>query len=222
MDLPAGLFPLAWHVAAVVLSLAALLAAVRGVDWSALLGSSTRINLVLGFAVVMVLLWSLRAGVSPGLNFHLLGAMAACLVLGPHLALVALGLSLSGLAVNGAIEWPAWAINYVSMVVLPVLLAQGLRRAVERLLPAHFFIFVFVLAFAGSGLVVIASGLFGATMLGVAGAYPWWKIGSEYLPYLLLLGFSEAWIGGAVTTMLVVFRPGWVSAFDDARYLRGH
>ena len=39
------------------------------------------------------------------------------------------------------------------------------------------------------------------------------------LPFFLLVGFSEAWISGAVITLMVVYRPGWVAAFDDRRYL---
>ncbi|AUN94874.1 energy-coupling factor ABC transporter permease [Pseudazoarcus pumilus] len=221
MDLPFELFPLSWHVIAALLTLAALAVAARGIDWRALLASGVRLNLACGLAVVMALLWSLRAGVLPGLNLHLFGAMAACLLLGPRLALFALSLSLGGVAANGAIEWAAWPINFVVMVLVPVLCAHAIRRAVERLLPAHFFVFVFVMAFAGSGLVVLAGGAFATALLALSGAYPWWRLASDYLPYFLLLGFSEAWIGGAVTTMFVVYKPEWVAAFDDRRYLGG-
>ena len=41
----------------------------------------------------------------------------------------------------------------------------------------------------------------------------------EYLPFFLLLAFSEAWLGGMATTLMVVFRPEWVTTFDDRRYL---
>ena len=220
MNLPFDLFSMPWHVLAVVVSLVALYSARQRVAWRALMHSGPRLNALLGFVVIMTLLWSLRAGVLPGLNLHLLGAMAACLMFGPSLAMFALALVLTGITLNGAVEWAAWPINFVVMGVMPVLFAQATRHMVERWLPSHFFVYVFVMAFAGSALVMLATGLFATTLLFASGAYSWTQLSSEYLPYFLLLAFSEAWISGAVTTMMVVYRPEWVVTFDDARYLR--
>ncbi|MDX5364002.1 MAG: energy-coupling factor ABC transporter permease [Pseudazoarcus pumilus] len=220
MNLPYALFSWPWHVAAALLALAALLLAARRVDWGALAHSGPRLNALLGFAVCMTLLWSLRAGVLPGLNLHLLGAMAACLMFGPHLALIALALVLTGISLNGAVEWAAWPINFLVMGVVPVMIAQAIRRLVERHLPSHFFVYIFVMAFAGSALVVLLVGVVAVLLLAGAGAYPWSFLVSEYLPYFVLLAFAEAWISGAVTTMMVVYRPEWVATFDDRRYLR--
>lgn len=220
MNLPYDLFAPGWHVAAAVLSLLALAFAALGVRWRELLHSGARRNALLGFAVIMTLLWSLRAGVLPGLNLHLLGAMAACLMFGPCLALFALAAALTGITLNGAVEWAAWPINLVVMGLIPVLCAQGLRALVDRWLPSHFFIYVFVLSFAGSALVVMLTGLAASVLLWTAGAYAWSQLAADYLPYFLLLGFSEAWISGAVLTMMLVYRPEWVHTFDDGRYLR--
>lgn len=220
MNLPYALFSWPWHLGATLLSVAALLLAGRRVDWRALRHTGPRLNALLGFVVIMTLLWSLRAGVLPGLNLHLLGAMAACLMFGPRLALIALALVLTGITLNGAVEWAAWPINFVVMGIVPVLLAQALRALVERFLPGHFFVYIFVMAFAGSGLVILLTGFFATLVLLAAGAYAWSHLASEYLPYFLLLAFSEAWICGAVVTMMVVYRPEWVTTFDDQRYLR--
>lgn len=66
----------------VMFALAALglLALVRWLPWRELAGG-VQLNLLLGFAVCLTLMWSMRAGVKPGLNLHLLGAMAATLAL---------------------------------------------------------------------------------------------------------------------------------------------
>ncbi len=176
-------------------------------------------NQLLGAAVVLMVMWSMKAGVNPGLNLHLLGAMAATLALGPELAMVAMGLALVGTALNGGIDWTSWPINFLAMVVVPVVIAQTWRRLVERWLPAHFFVFIFVIAFLGSALVVGAQGLIASMLLAAAGAYPIAFLASDYLPYFILLGFSEAWLGGAAITVLVVYKPEWVAAFDDRRYL---
>src|SRR5690606_1848603 len=118
-------------------------------------------------------------------------AMAACLMFGPCLALFAMAAALTGIALNGAVEWAAWPLNLVVMGLLPVLFAQALRALVERWLPAHFFVYVFVLGFAGSALVVMLTGLSASVLLWAAGAYDWAQLAGEYLPYFLLLGFSE-------------------------------
>lgn len=145
--------------------------------------------------------------------------MAATLALGPQLAIVALGLALSGIMLNGAIEWAAWPINFLLMAVVPVVVAHRLHKLIERFLPAHFFVFVFVAGFFGAAFTVMLQGLVASGVMVLAGAYEAAFLVSDYLPYFLLLGFSEGWISGGVITLMVVYRPEWVAAFDDRRYL---
>jgi uncharacterized membrane protein len=218
MNLPAALFPDGWHWVSFLIALAIGYRLATTAPWKRL-ADAAQLNLLAGFAVSLTLMWSMKAGVMPGLNLHLLGAMAATLALGPHLAIVALGLALAGITLNGAIEWQAWPINFLVMVIAPVLFAHGFQRFVERVLPAHFFVFIFVVAFVGSALAVALSGLAGSLALIAAGAYPLAFLASDYLPYFILLCFSEAWISGAILSLLVVYKPGWVVAFDDRRYL---
>lgn len=218
MNLPAALFSTAWHVFALVLVVLVIYQILLRAPWQRL-KTPTQLNLLLGFAVGLTLAWSMRAGVKPGLSLHLLGAMAATLTLGPRLALVALGLALTGITLNGAIEWQAWPNNFVLMALVPVVLAEWMRKLVERRLPAHFFVFIFVVGFAGSALTIMLQGLFASLALVVAGAYPLDFLLSDYLPYFLLLGFSEGWLSGALITVMVIYRPEWVAAFDDRRYL---
>jgi len=68
-------------------------------------------------------------------------------------------------------------------------------------------------------LTVIGVGIAASLLLMVAGVYTWDYLAAEYLPYFLLLGFSEAWLSGMVMTLFVVYRPNWVGTFDDASYL---
>jgi len=218
MNLSAELFSAAWHWSALVLALAVGWLVWRTAPW-ARLKASTQLNLLLGFAVGLMLIWSLKAGVKPGLNLHLMGAMAATLALGPQLAIVALALALTGSMLNGAIQWQAWPINFLLMVVVPVLLAHRLHKLIERFLPAHFFVFVFGAGFFGAALTVMLQGLVAAGVLVAAGAYEAAFLASDYLPYFLLLGFSEGWISGGIITLMVVYRPEWVVTFDDRRYL---
>ncbi|KAI5913513.1 energy-coupling factor ABC transporter permease [Thauera sp. 2A1] len=218
MNLEPSQFSTTWHVFMLLLALAAGYDILRRAPWTRLREGPT-LNVMLGCATALTLLWSMKAGVKPGLDLHLVGAMAATLILGPRLAMVAMALALCGIALNGSTEWLAWPVNFMLMVVVPVLIAAGLQRLVERWLPAHFFIFIFVIGFAGAALTVILQGVFASLVLALAGAYPAEFLMTEYLPFFLLLGFSEAWISGAVVTLLVIYKPEWVSSFDDDRYL---
>ena len=49
--------------------------------------------------------------------------------------------------------------------------------------------------------------------------YPAPTLLDDYLPYYVLLGFAEAWLNGAMVTIMVVYLPHWVGSFDDRRYI---
>jgi uncharacterized membrane protein len=49
--------------------------------------------------------------------------------------------------------------------------------------------------------------------------YPAPTLLDDYLPYYFLLGFAEAWLNGALITLMVVYAPHWVGSFDDRHYL---
>uniref|UniRef100_UPI002DD68CDF energy-coupling factor ABC transporter permease n=1 Tax=Dokdonella sp. TaxID=2291710 RepID=UPI002DD68CDF len=150
---------------------------------------------------------------------HLVGAMATCLIFGPQLALVVLALALAGITLNGSTEWAAYPLNLLAMAIVPLAVSTLYFRIVERWLPKNFFVYVFVNAFIGAALVVLVQGAVASSMLVAAGAYPADLLLSEYLPFFLLLGFSEAWLTGMALTVLVIYRPEWVATFDDRSYL---
>jgi len=218
MNLPAALFSPYWHLTAIMIALAVFWWLARSVPWQSVC-SSVQLHVTLGFSVALMFFWSLKAGVEPGLNLHMLGAMPVTLAVGPALAMVSLGLAMIGVTINGAIEWQSLPINFLFMVVVPVLIANALKNLVEKILPAHFFIFIFIVAFIGAGVTVILQGGVASLGMVLSGAYSADYLLSNYLPYFLLLGFSEAWMSGAVITLLVVYRPTWISGFDDERYL---
>ena len=221
MNLPAALLPPLAHWLVLLAMLGALRLAWPHLPWRRLRSGNLQSNLLFAFSLVLALAWSLNAGVKPGLNLHLLGAMAATLALGAPLALYAFALALVLIAVGGALEWQAVPVNFLLMGLIPIVLSHALRRLVERYLPAHFFIFIFILSFFGSALIVMLEGLLASLLLAGVGAYEFSTLTSEYLPYFLLLGFAEAWLSGALITLLVVYKPDWVLAFDDQRYLVG-
>jgi uncharacterized membrane protein len=183
------------------------------------LADSTLLNVWLGTVVALMLFWSMKAGVKPGLNLHLLGATAFTLMFGRQLAIVGLSVVMVAVTFNGGAGWVAYALNVLLMAVLPCLCADLLLRLTERFLPANFFSYIFCAAFFGAAIAMAATGLFSTLLLWLVGAYPGELLLSEYLPYYLLLGFAEAWLNGAAITLMVVYYPKWVASFDDRRYL---
>jgi uncharacterized membrane protein len=183
------------------------------------LKDSEQMNVWLGMVVLLMLIWSLKAGVKPGLDFHLLGATIFTLCFGPHLAFIGLCAVLAGITLNGAAGSFAYAINALLLAGGGVVIAQFVHKIVCRCLPAQFFIFIFVNSFFGAALTILGVGLLSTVLMSLSGTYPWDYLIDEYLPYFMLLGFSEAWLSGMLTTLFVIYRPEWIVAFDDSRYL---
>ena len=218
MNLPDALLGEGWYWAAWAVWLPLFARSLLRAPW-ALLKESEQFNVWLGMIVVLTLLWSLKAGVKPGLSLHLLGATVFTLSFGPHLAFVGLSLVVLGTTLNGEAGYFGFAVNALLMAGIGVMISQAVHRLVLGFLPRHFFIYVFINGFLGSFLTVCAVGVAAACLLAMAGAYEWDYLANEYLPFLILLGFSEAWLSGMLMTLFVIYRPDWVVTFDDSIYL---
>ena len=183
------------------------------------LADSEQSNVWLGMVVFLTLLWSLKAGVKPGLSLHLLGANLFTLAFGPHLAFIGLCLVVFGITLNGAAGYFSYAANALLLAGVGVFLSHQLFRLLSSVLPKHFFVYVFVNGFLGTGLTMIGVGLVSTVFRAISGAYAWDYLFEEYFPYYFLMAFSEAWLSGMIVTLFVVYRPQWVGTFDDNSYL---
>jgi len=183
--------------------------------------ASEQSNLWLGMIVLLILVWSMKAGVKPGLALHLLGANLFTLAFGPHLAFIGLSLVTLGITLNGAAGGFAYAATALLLAGASVFISHHLFRLLSGSLPKHFFVYIFVNGFMSAGLVIIGVGLLSTVVLGAAGAYAWGYLFEEYFPYYFLLAFSESWLSGMLITLFVIYRPQWVATFDDSVYLTG-
>ncbi|HEX5803576.1 MAG TPA: energy-coupling factor ABC transporter permease [Azospira sp.] len=219
MNLPDGLLAGMWTTAAWLLFVPLFLRVVWRAPWRRLADPS-RFNAWLGTIVVLVLLWSLNAGIKPGLSLHLVGAAVLALTFGPGLAFVGVCAALLGVTLNGAAGWVSFAANALLMGGVSVAVSRGVLRFSERFLPRQLFVYLFANGFFGAALSILAVGFAASGLLVAAGAYSADYVLGEYLPYVGMLAFSEAWLSGMVLTLLVVYRPQWVATFEDSRYLR--
>ncbi|MCB1735837.1 MAG: energy-coupling factor ABC transporter permease [Gammaproteobacteria bacterium] len=183
-----------------------------------------RHNVLFGFCVVLLMLWTIRAGTGLDPRVHVLGATTFTLTFGRRLAALGLTLALLGMAVSGAVDWPTFGVNALLNAFLPVWFADRFWRFSERHLPHHFFVYIFVAAFLGAAL---SFALTAATTYGVLASADVWGSGAgvlfsdQFVPMVLLLMLGEAWLNGMAMTIFVVMRPAWVATFDDQRYLAG-
>jgi len=188
-------------------------------NWG-MLRNRANLNVFLGATVAVLALWLIKTGIKPGLSFHLLGATALTLMFRPLFALFGMALVTAAISL-GSGEFAAFAANWLIMGVLPVGLNWAIYRLVDRRLPNHFFIYIFLNAFFGAALAIVLVGLASTLFSYLAGAYTLAYMLREYLPYYMLMAWSEAVSTGMLLTVLVVYRPEWVATFDDHRYLRG-
>lgn len=202
-----------------LLALLGLLWAVHKAPWAAL-NDAAKINAWLGASIVVGAVWLLKAGVRPNLHLHLLGATALTLMVGPYFALLGLALVLAAVTWLGVGDWQNLAVNWLLMGWLPVLLSHGLLLLCQRRLPANYFIYIFINAFIGGALAMLATGSAAGLFHWLAGTYDVDVLQQEYLPFYLLLALSEAFSTGMALTCFVIYRPQWVMTFDDALYLR--
>lgn len=217
MDLLSTQLPGAWLVA----SWAAASALFGLIAWRAfwpLFADPQDRNLFFGACVSVLLLWRMKAGVEPGLSLHLLGATALTLMFRPLLAMFATAVVAAGIALmNGS--YAAFALNWLIMGAFPVTLSWLAHRAITRWLPPNPFVYFFLNAFVNAALTMLAVGTLASVVCLALALYPARHLLGEYLPFYLLLAWGEAFLTGALITVMVLWKPEWVSTFSDARYL---
>lgn len=219
MNLVSANIPAAWIGILWVLALALAALVLRGANWR-MLRDSANLNVFLAATVAVLGLWLIKTGVKPGLNFHLLGATALTLMFRPLFALLAIALITAAISLWHG-QYAAFPANWLIMGAVPVGVSWTLFRLIDGKLPNHLFIYVFLNAFFGSALAILAVGGVSTAFAALAGAYPLDYLLEDYLPYYLLIAWSEAFATGMLVTLMVVYKPEWVATFDDRRYLLG-
>jgi uncharacterized membrane protein len=219
VNLPAEVItPVLAALGHVLFLLALIWAAVTAPWWH--LSDNEDTHVLLATGVALLFLWVMKAGVAPGLEFHLLGVTLATLMFGWQFAILVVGVVLLATTIHGNLNWPCFGWNGLLLVFLPVLVTWFVLRMSERHLPGNFFIYIFVAAFFGAALAMLSVGVVSTVVLWAFGAYPWQRLMEHYAVFYMLMVFPEAFLTGAMMTIFVVYRPAWVATFDDERYLR--
>jgi len=220
MNFASDLFPIYLPWVAHLIYAAILGVAIWTAPWKRL-KSNEQMHVFLGGCVLLLLIWSMKAGIHPGLTYHLLGATLFVLMFGWQLALIGLGVVLIGVIYYNGGDWQSFSINALVMDVLPVMLSYGLYRFAVRYLPHHFFVYVLVNGYLAGGLAMGITVLSSSALLVALGPYSLTSVVHDYLPFAPMMIFAEGFFSGMLTAGMALWRPEWIWTFDDARYLAG-
>ena len=217
LHIPAELLPSEVLWAANVLFLIILLFAARNVPFKGLLENRPSQHVYFGAMVCLLLLWGIKAGVSPGLGFHHLGATLFTLMFGWPLAIFGLTIIMSVSVLMQHNEVISLGLNGSLSIVIPVFASYAVLKLSQKYLADNFYIYIFVVAFFGAGIAVALSRFSSIVLLSLVNAYPEAKLIEESLLYTPLFMFPEMFITGMLISIFVVYKPEWVLTFEDER-----
>ncbi len=187
--------------------------------WLELFSDQRRQHLLFGTVLALFLLWLVRRDFASGLSFHFIGMTAVTLLLDWPLAVLGGFAAQLGLLALGRLDLFALGVNGMLLVVVPVAITEFCALQVERRQPRNLFVYIFCCGFFPAALAALACLLGGLVLLWHDGLYampPWLD---DFVGYLWLVMFPEAFINGMLVTGLVVFYPDWLETFNRTRYL---
>lgn len=195
------------------------LLAVKVASWRRLLDRN-QLNGFLGTCVVLMLLWSLRTEVFHGVEFHLLFMTTMTLMFSWSMAIIGGFIVLLGTMLAGMSSWSGFPVNFLVTVILPVSFTYLFLILIRYWFPKHFFVYVYLNAFLVGGVSIVLSATGSALLMSLVGYADFIELWDTYLAYFPLMLFPEAVLNGWFMTLLVCYRPEWVSTFRDREYLQ--
>ena len=155
-----------------------------------------------------------------GLTIHLLGTTVLTLMFRWQAALLSQAMILLGITLTSQADFAAFAMNGLLTGVFPILLSYLIWRLNEWYLPANYFVYIFIAAFLSAGLSILLTGSLSYYLLSLIDNPLNPEILDEYLIAFVPIMYPEAFLTGAVISIFVIYKPEWISTFDDQRYLK--
>lgn len=211
-------FSAVWLVSVYLLFAVVLALAIYHAPWYHLREADS-LNAFLGAIIGIATIWTLKAGFADGLDIHLLGAALLTLMFGWAFAILSLLMIWGAHTYLFDGSWLALPVNVLVVGVVPVLISYTIHRLADRYLPNNYFVYIFVGAFFGAAIAIAASVFTSSLLHWLSGTYTWEFVWINYTRYVPMMMLPEAFLTGGLMTLFVVYRPQWVSSFDDSRYL---
>jgi uncharacterized membrane protein len=197
----------------------ALAYAIHGAPWKAWLADSERQWVWFCSMALLLVVWAMKAGITPSLSVRFLLVTALTLLHGWHLAVVACALVLAVFSLMGWADWHAYGTNLLCIGVVPALFTAWFHEQVHARLPHNYFIYFFVTTCLGSALAFCLAGVVRLALMAASGTLVAAQVGPEFFAILPLMSFGEAVANGTIVAMAVIYKPRWVMSFDDRLYL---
>lgn len=188
--------------------------------WVELFSDTRRQHLLFGTVLALFLLWLVRRDFDSGVSYHFIGMTAVTLLLDWPLAVLGGLVAQLGLLALGRQDFAALGLNGALLVLLPVLVTECCALWVERYQPRNLFVYIFCCGFFPAALAALLCTLVGLGVLWLDGIFPMPPWLEDFVGYLWLVMFPEAFINGTAVTALVVFYPDWLETFNRSRYLQ--
>lgn len=176
-------------------------------------------NVLFAACAAVFLMWVLKVNIASGISIHLLGSTVLTLMFRWQVAVLANALVVLGVTLVTTADFPAFATNALLTGVLPIFLSYSIWRLSEWYLPANYFVYIFIAAFLSAGLSILSSGLTSYLLLDALTNKLSPEMLSEYLMIYIPIMYPEAFLTGAIISIFVIYKPEWISTFDDKRYL---
>lgn len=186
--------------------------------WAILLQKDSS-NILFAACAAIFLMWVLKVNVQSGLSIHLLGSTVLTLMFRWQVAIMANAIIVVGITLVSEANFQAFAMNALLTGVLPITISYTIWRLNEWYLPANYFVYIFIAAFLAAGLSMLASGFASYQLLSALNNGLSSELLDEYLLIYIPIMYPEAFLTGAVISIFVIYKPEWISTFDDKRYL---
>ncbi len=197
-----------------------LLFALYKAPWRIILQKDSS-NILFATCATIFLLWQLKITVADGLSVHLLGMTVLTLMFRWQVALIAQAIILVGVTLVSRADFQAFAMNGLLSGVVPIAISYAIWRLNEWYLPANYFVYIFIAAFLSAALSMLFTGYLSYRVLSSTINQLSTQTLDEYLLIYVPLMYPEAFLTGAVISIFVIYKPQWISTFDDHRYLNG-
>jgi len=154
-----------------------------------------------------------------GLIFHFYGASLLTAMFGPAIALTILfPVAFLGIFIfqGGMIEA---AQHYLMVCVLPTFFAYLSIQVIHKHIPKHLFVLILGNGYVAAFMSVILSGtvlLIGKMLFAGAGTHidlEGWLLG------LIIIAFMEGSLSGMLLAIFLIYRPNWVSTYNESAYM---
>lgn len=193
--------------------------AVWRASWIELFTDSRRQHVLFATVFALFLLWLVRRDFDTGVSYHFIGMTAVTLLLDWPLAMVGGFAAQLGLMALGRQDLAALGINGLLFIALPVVITEACAVLVERAQPKSPFVYIFCSGFLAAALASLLCLLLALAVLWYDGIFEMPIFLEDFIGYLWLIIFPEAFINGMIISALVVFSPQWLETFNRTRYL---